>query len=119
MKTSLCLGSALGILLCTSSAFAAIETYKVTLNGAQEVPAVTTTATGTGTLTLDTDTNELTGTITLVKGASGLADITGAHIHEALCGANKADPAFDLADGIDELTINVDGQLEDADVTKL
>jgi hypothetical protein len=53
-------------------------TYKATLTGANEVPAVTTSGTGTWTGTLDSETNIMTYTLTF----SGLnSNSTLAHIH--------------------------------------
>lgn len=57
---------------------AAALSLNLTLNGAAEVPAVTTTGTGTATVTLNAEKSQLT----LTGSASGLSGpITGAHIH--------------------------------------
>lgn len=53
------------------------------LNGANEVPAVTTTASGTGVLALDPATNQISGFVK-TSGVSG----TAAHIHEAAVGVS-------------------------------
>jgi hypothetical protein len=58
-------------------------TYKATLSGASEVPAVATTATGTATLTYDTATKIFKLSATY----SGLT-ATGAHIHKGAVGAS-------------------------------
>jgi CHRD domain len=55
---------------------------KVTLTGANEVPAVTTAATGTGSIKIAAD-GSVTGSITV----SGMAP-TMAHIHQAAAGTN-------------------------------
>ncbi|HTE42133.1 MAG TPA: CHRD domain-containing protein, partial [Steroidobacteraceae bacterium] len=55
---------------------------KLTLTGAQEVPAVTTQATGNGTITIGMD-NSVSGTIT----TSGIVG-TAAHVHLAAPGKN-------------------------------
>ncbi len=60
---------------------AAVTTYKATLGGAAEVPAVMTKATGSGAVSVDTATKKLSWTVQYA-GLSGPA--TAAHIH---CGA--------------------------------
>jgi hypothetical protein len=60
---------------------AATEQYKATLNGASEVPPVTSPGTGTAVVALDTATKQISYTVTY-SGLSGPA--TAAHIH---CGA--------------------------------
>jgi hypothetical protein len=55
---------------------------KVTLSGAEEVPAVTTSATGTGTISIKDD-KTITGSVT-TKDIAGVA----AHIHRAAPGKN-------------------------------
>lgn len=55
---------------------------KVTLSGAEEVPAVTTSASGTGTISIKDD-KTVTGSVT-TKGVEGVA----AHIHLAPVGKN-------------------------------
>jgi hypothetical protein len=67
---------------------------KVTLTGAEEVPAVTTSATGTGTITVKDD-KSVSGTVT-TKGVEGLA----AHIHAAPAGKNGP-PIVPLEKGAD------------------
>jgi hypothetical protein len=57
----------------------AADTYKATLNGASEVPPVTSTATGSATVTADTATKKVTWSVTY----TGLTP-AAAHIH---CGA--------------------------------
>lgn len=72
--------------LSTTPAFAEMQTYKATLNGASQVPPVTTKGTGAVTATYDTATKKLTWTVTY-------ADLSGpptaAHFHgPAAAGAN-------------------------------
>ena len=55
---------------------------KVTLSGANEVPAVTTSASGAGTITIGDD-GSVSGSVT----TTGIAG-TAAHIHQAAAGAN-------------------------------
>jgi len=62
-----------------ASAYAATDTYKATLNGASEVPPVTTSATGAATVNVDTATKKVTWSVTY----TGLTP-AAAHIH---CGA--------------------------------
>lgn len=57
------------------------------LNGAQEVPAVSTTATGTASFSLNSTMTAITYLVQ-VNGLSGA--ITGAHLHEATAGNNGA-----------------------------
>ena len=58
------------------------HTQSVTLSGANEVPAVSTSATGSGNVTVGAD-GSVSASIT-VKGMKG----TAAHIHEAAAGSN-------------------------------
>ena len=67
--------------LVLASGIAAADS-KVTLSGAEEVPAVTTSATGTGTITIKDD-KSVTGSVT-TKDVVGVA----AHIHLAPVGKN-------------------------------
>ncbi len=60
-----------------------IEVYGVSIDGSQEVPAVTTMASGYGAITLNTDTGLIVGTLTV----EGLTP-TMAHIHEGAVGVN-------------------------------
>lgn len=64
--------------LAASAATADVIVYNITLEGSQEVPAVTTTGTGSATVTLDTSTGDISvsGTFSDLVG-----DVTGAHIH--------------------------------------
>ncbi|HKQ15317.1 MAG TPA: CHRD domain-containing protein [Steroidobacteraceae bacterium] len=68
------------LLLGTSLAFAGDS--KVSLTGADEVPAVQTAATGTGTITVGAD-KSVSGSVK-TKGIDGIA----AHIHQAAAGKN-------------------------------
>jgi hypothetical protein len=82
--------AAVGLLtgaLAWGQALAATETFKATLNGAAEVPPVTTPGTGTATVSFDTVTKMITYNVTY-SGLSGPA--AAAHIHcGALPGANS------------------------------
>jgi len=57
-----------------------------TLDGSQEVPAVTTTANGTGSLTVDTGTGAVSGSL-IVQSAPATA-ITQAHVHDGAPGVS-------------------------------
>ena len=70
------------LLLIASTALYAQQTSSLSLNGASEVPPVTTSATGTAQLTVRTD-RRVSGSIK----TSGIAT-TVAHIHEATSGPN-------------------------------
>ena len=73
-------GGLIAALALASSAYAG--DVKVTLSGAEEVPAVTTSATGTGTISVKDD-GTISGSVT-TKGVEGVA----AHIHRAAAGKN-------------------------------
>jgi hypothetical protein len=74
--------AALAMLLGVSFGLANAADVKVTLTGAEEVPAVTTDAKATGKITIKAD-KSVSGTIT----ATGI-DGTMAHIHMAAAGKN-------------------------------
>jgi hypothetical protein len=77
---SLAIGGMIAAWALAGGAYAA--DVKVTLAGAEEVPAVTTSATGTGTITIKDD-KTITGSVT-TKDVAGVA----AHIHRAPAGKN-------------------------------
>lgn len=70
------------IALATYSGMAFADDIKVTLDGAQEVPAVVTTAAGSGTISINAD-KSVSGNLT-TTGVAG----TMAHIHQAAPGKN-------------------------------
>jgi len=70
------------VFLAGYSSMVFAEAVKVTLSGAAEVPAVTTSATGSGTITINAD-RSVSGSIT----TSGVA-ATMAHIHNGAAGKN-------------------------------
>jgi hypothetical protein len=70
------------ISLAAYSGMALGDEVKVTLNGAQEVPAVKTSASGSGTIMINAD-KTVSGSVT----TSGVAG-TAAHIHLAAAGKN-------------------------------
>lgn len=75
-------------LLLAAPAFAETVDYTAKLDGASEVPAITTTATGAATAKFDTASKNLSWTVTY-SGLSGAA--TAAHFHgPAAVGANAA-----------------------------
>ncbi|HVC51911.1 MAG TPA: CHRD domain-containing protein [Stellaceae bacterium] len=67
--------------LVSGTSQAAMQTYKATINGASEVPPVTTSGTGAAAVNVDPATMELSWTVTY-SGLTGPA--AAAHIH---CGA--------------------------------
>ena len=73
---------AAGALLVAAAGLAAAKDVKVSLTGAQEVPAVESKATGAGKITIADD-GAVSGSIK-TKGITG----TAAHIHEAPAGKN-------------------------------
>jgi hypothetical protein len=86
--------AALAMLLGVSFGLANAEDVKVTLTGAEEVPAVTTDAKATGKITIKAD-KSVSGRIT----ATGI-DGTMAHIHMAAAGKNGP-PIITLEKGTD------------------
>ena len=74
------IGAMTAALLISGAAYAG--DVKLSLTGAEEVPAVTTTATGKGTITVNDD-KSVSGSVT-TSGLAGLA----AHIHAAAAGKN-------------------------------
>ncbi len=78
---AIALGGAVGVLASCQS-MEMMSGQQVTLSGANEVPAVTTTASGSGTVTIKED-RSVSAHI-MVTGMTA----TAAHIHEAAAGAN-------------------------------
>ena len=72
----------LSAFLLLSSGLALAADTKVSLTGAEEVPAVETSATGTGTIKVAAD-KSVSGSVT-TKGVAGIA----AHVHQAAAGKN-------------------------------
>lgn len=83
---------AMVLMLGATSAFA--HDVKVTLTGAEETPAVTTTATGGGTIKVEND-KSVSGSVT-TKGMAGIA----AHIHLGAAGT-AGPPIISLTQGPD------------------
>jgi hypothetical protein len=89
-----------GVCLTSLAAFiqpavAAPVSFKVTMNGAQQVPPVTTSATGTADLTYDPSTRVLTWNVSY-SGLSGPA--TMAHIHGPAAAGKNAPPVIWLSE---------------------
>ena len=82
MKNTILARAMVGALVLAASAIASAGDVSVTLTGAEEVPAVTTTAKGSGKITVADD-KSVKGTIK-TTGVVG----TAAHIHEAPAGKN-------------------------------
>jgi hypothetical protein len=91
-RKSIGIGGLIAALAIASGAYAG--DVKVTLSGAEEVPAVTTSATGSGTITVKDD-KTVSGSVT-TKGVEGIA----AHIHAAPAGKNGP-PVIPLTKGAD------------------
>ena len=93
--------------------FAQAEEIKVTLSGAEEVPAVTTAATGTGKFTIGSD-HAVTGSVK-TTGIEG----TAAHIHLAPAG-QSGPPVIVLAKGSDGVwNVPADAKLTDEQYASL
>lgn len=80
------------------------EDLKVTLTGAEEIPAVKSMGTGTGTISIDDD-GAVSGSVTTM----GLAG-TAAHIHVGAAGSNGP-PAITLTKNGDTYTVPDDAKL--------
>jgi len=85
LELTFCLVAATATLLASSTAHAAVTTYVATLEGAQQVPPVTTTRSGTATFDYDDVTRRLKGTVS-VEGF-GPTDVTKVVIERGACGA--------------------------------
>jgi MYXO-CTERM domain-containing protein len=103
---------AVGLLLWSGAAHAEVHALTATLEGAQEVPPVTTTATGSATLRYDDTTKKLTGTISFMGITS---TVTAAHIHKAPAG-EIGPPVITLGT---TSPISVDATIADADEAAL
>jgi len=75
---------AIAIVLTASLGMAASQTFKTTLMGKDEVPAVVTTAEGSVVFELSNDGNALTYTLSV----KGIENATAAHIHAGKMGEN-------------------------------
>jgi CHRD domain len=100
--------TALSALLLFGTGLAVAGDSKVSLTGAEEVPAVQTAATGTGTITVGAD-KSVSGSVT-TKGVKGVA----AHIHQAASGKNGP-PIVSLEQSSDGVwSVPKDSKLTDA-----
>ena len=99
---AIAVAGAVGLLASCETMSPMMGGEQVTLSGANEVPAVTTTASGTGTVTIKADRS-----VTAHIVATGMT-ATASHIHEAAAGANgpvivpftkTGDNTFDAAPG--------------------
>lgn len=93
--SSLALGLVFSSALMMSPALAETVKFSAALDGAQEVPPVTTEATGTADITFDTETRQLDWTLEY-SGLSGEA--TGAHFHGPAAEGENADVAVPIPD---------------------
>ena len=103
----------LSLLLMASADLYAAQTLSLSLNGASEVPPVTTSATGTAQFTLQTD-HQVSGNIT----TSGIAT-TVAHIHEATTGPNGPPIITLTKTANDGFEVPADTRLTDAQYASL
>jgi hypothetical protein len=108
---------ALTVLLLTGShAFAAVENYTATLNGATEVPPNDSKGTGTVTATYDTASKKFTYSITY-QGLSGPA--TAAHFHGPAAAGANAPPVLPIPAANIASPIKGDATLTDAQAADL
>jgi CHRD domain-containing protein len=82
LVAALGLAGALGVLASCTTMSDASYTQTVTLSGANEVPAVTTSATGTATVTIKPD-----HSVTVKESVTGMT-ATASHIHQGPAGTN-------------------------------
>jgi len=80
--SALLLAGAVGVLASCATMSPMVGGQKITLDGASEVPAVTTTATGNATVDIKAD-----RTVTALVIVTGMT-ATASHIHEGAAGAN-------------------------------
>jgi len=73
-------------------------TKLATLDGTQEIPAVTTTANGAGSLTVDSGTGAVSGSLTII--AAPATTVTAAHVHDAAAGNAVIIPLSDSGNGV-------------------
>jgi hypothetical protein len=103
-------------LFAGTSAFAAMESYTATLNGASEVPPNDTKGTGAVTATYDTATKKFTYTATY-SGLTGAA--TAAHFHGPAAAGVNAPPVVPIAPTALASPIKGDATLTDAQAADL
>jgi hypothetical protein len=103
-------------LFAGTSAFAAMESYTATLNGASEVPPNDTKGTGAVTATYDTATKKFTYTATY-SGLTGPA--TAAHFHGPAAAGVNAPPVVPIAPTALASPIKGDATLTDAQAADL
>jgi CHRD domain len=104
------------VLFAGTSAFAAMESYTATLNGASEVPPNDTKGTGSVTATYDTGTKKFTYTATY-SGLTGPA--TAAHFHGPAAPGVNAPPVVPVAPTALASPIKGDATLTDAQAADL
>jgi hypothetical protein len=103
-------------LFAGTAAFAAMENYTATLNGASEVPPNDTKGTGAVTATYDTATKKFSYTVTY-GGLTGPA--TAAHFHGPAAAGVNAPPVVPIAPTALDSPIKGDATLTDAQVADL
>jgi hypothetical protein len=107
-RTLLAMLGVVSILVAMGVGVASAADVKVTLNGGQEVPPVTTSATGSGTITVAAD-QSISGSIK----TTGIK-ATAAHIHMASAGANGPVIVPLTKDGDNGWTVGPGAKLLDA-----
>jgi uncharacterized iron-regulated membrane protein len=112
MRKSLVLAAALLTAGMWSSAHAQMATYKATLNGASEVPPVTSSATGTASVNVDTASKKVSWTVTY----TGLTP-AAAHIHCGAAAGANAGVAVPLTAGPSPMSGS--GEMTDAQLADL
>jgi CHRD domain len=115
-RTALAAVALSAFLFAGTSAFAAMESYTATLNGASEVPPNDTKGTGAVTATYDTATKKFTYTATYscLTGAA-----TAAHFHGPAAAGVNAPPVVPIAPTALASPIKGDATLTDAQAADL
>jgi hypothetical protein len=112
MRKTIVLAAGLLTVGIWASSYAAEETYKATLNGASELPPVTSSGTGSATVTVDTASKKVTWSVTY----SGLT-AAAAHIHCGAAPGANAGVAVPLKVGPSPMT--GEGTMTDAQLAEL
>ena len=115
-RPALAVAALSAFLFVGGTAFAAMETYTATLNGATEVPPNDTKGTGAVTVTYDTASKKFSYDVTY-SGLTGPA--TAAHFHGPAAAGVNAPPVVPIAPGALASPIKGEATLTDAQAAQL